>query len=48
MAATLEMMGNKGLAIETFADNSIVDKLVREGFIEQGLQKSLIAMSRLL
>lgn len=29
------MMGNKGLAIETFADNSIVDKLVREGFIEQ-------------
>jgi NitT/TauT family transport system substrate-binding protein len=35
VAATLEMMGKKGLPIETFADNSIVDKLVREGFIEQ-------------
>lgn len=35
VAATLEMMGKKGSPIETFADNSIVDKLVREGFIEQ-------------
>ena len=35
VAATLEMMGKKGLPIESFADNSIVDKLVREGFIEQ-------------
>jgi NitT/TauT family transport system substrate-binding protein len=35
VAATLEMMGKKGLPIETFADNSIIDKLVREGFVEQ-------------
>jgi NitT/TauT family transport system substrate-binding protein len=39
VAATLEMMGKKGLPIETFADNSILDKLVREGFIEQAYQK---------
>jgi ABC-type nitrate/sulfonate/bicarbonate transport system substrate-binding protein len=35
VAATLELMGKKGLPIETFADNSIVDRLVREGFIDQ-------------
>ena len=35
VAATLEFMGKKGLRIETFADNSIVDRLVREGFIDQ-------------
>lgn len=35
VAATLEMMGKQGSPIESFADNSIVDKLVREGFIEQ-------------
>jgi len=35
VAATLEMMGKKGLPIESFADNSIVDKLQREGFIDQ-------------
>jgi len=35
VAASLEMMGKKGVPVETFADNSIVDKLVREGFIEQ-------------
>ena len=31
----LEFMGKKGLPIETFADNSIVDRLVRAGFVEQ-------------
>lgn len=35
VAATLELMGKKGLAIEVFADNSIIDRLVREGFVEQ-------------
>jgi len=35
VAATLEMMGKKGLPIETFADNSIIDRLVREGFVDQ-------------
>jgi hypothetical protein len=35
VAASLELMGKKGLPIETFADNSIVDKLVREGFVDQ-------------
>jgi NitT/TauT family transport system substrate-binding protein len=39
VAATLELMGKKGLPIETFADNSIVDKLVREGFVEQTYKK---------
>jgi NitT/TauT family transport system substrate-binding protein len=38
-AATLEFMGKKGLPIETFADNSIVDRLVREGFIDQLYKK---------
>jgi hypothetical protein len=33
------MMGKKGLPIETFADNSIIDRLVREGFIDQLYKK---------
>ena len=39
VAATLEFMGKKGLRIETFADNSIVDRLVREGFVDQVYKK---------
>ncbi len=39
VAATLEMMGKKGLPIETFADNSIIDRLVREGFVDQLYKK---------
>jgi NitT/TauT family transport system substrate-binding protein len=39
VAATLELMGKKGLPIETFADNSIIDKLVREGFVDQAYKK---------
>ena len=39
VSATLEFMGKKGLPIETFADNSIVDRLVREGFIDQVYKK---------
>lgn len=39
VAATLEFMGKKGLAVETFADNSIIDRLVREGFVEQVYRK---------
>ena len=39
VAATLELMGKKGLPIETFADNSIVDRLVREGFVDQVYKK---------
>ena len=35
VSTTLEFMGKKGLPIETFADNSIIDRLVREGFINQ-------------
>src|ERR1051325_3965425 len=31
----LEFMGKKNVPPETFADNSIVDKLVREGFIDR-------------
>jgi len=39
VAATLELMGKKGVAIEAFADNSIVDRLVREGFVDQVYKK---------
>jgi ABC-type nitrate/sulfonate/bicarbonate transport system substrate-binding protein len=39
VSTTLEFMGKKGLPIETFADNSIVDRLVREGFIDQVYKK---------
>ena len=39
VAATLELMGKKGVPIETFADNSIIDKLVREGFVDQVYKK---------
>jgi hypothetical protein len=28
-------MGKRGVPLETFADNSIVDKMVREGFIDR-------------
>lgn len=31
----LEFMGKKGVPLDTFADNSIVDKIVREGFIDR-------------
>lgn len=31
----LEFMGKPGVPLETFADNSIVDKMVREGFIDR-------------
>jgi ABC-type nitrate/sulfonate/bicarbonate transport system substrate-binding protein len=39
VSTTLEFMGKKGLPIETFADNSIIDRLVREGFIDQVYNK---------
>lgn len=31
----LDFMGKKGIPLETFADSSIVDKMVREGFVER-------------
>jgi ABC-type nitrate/sulfonate/bicarbonate transport system substrate-binding protein len=39
VAATLEFMGKKSFPVENFADNSIVDRLVREGFIDQLYKK---------
>jgi ABC-type nitrate/sulfonate/bicarbonate transport system substrate-binding protein len=39
VSTTLEFMGKKGLPIETFADNSIIDRLVKEGFIDQLYKK---------
>jgi ABC-type nitrate/sulfonate/bicarbonate transport system substrate-binding protein len=39
VSTTLEFMGKKGLPIETFADNSIIDRLVREGFVDQVYKK---------
>lgn len=35
----LEFMGKKGVALETFADNSIVERLIREGFTEKLYRK---------
>jgi NitT/TauT family transport system substrate-binding protein len=36
----LEFMGKKGIATETFQDNSIIDKLTREGFFERLYKKN--------
>jgi ABC-type nitrate/sulfonate/bicarbonate transport system substrate-binding protein len=35
----LEFLGKKGMAVETFQDNSIVDKLTREGFFDKIFKK---------
>lgn len=35
----LDFMGKKGVPVETFADNTIVDKMVREGFIDKLYKK---------
>jgi ABC-type nitrate/sulfonate/bicarbonate transport system substrate-binding protein len=35
----LEFMGKKGMAVETFQDNSVVDKLTREGFFDKIFKK---------
>jgi hypothetical protein len=35
----LEFMGKKGVPLDTFADNSMVDKMVREGFIDKLYKK---------
>ena len=39
VSSTLEFMGKKGLPVETFADNSIIDRLVKEGFVDQLYRK---------
>jgi hypothetical protein len=31
----VEFMGKKPIAVETIADNSIIDRLVREGFVDK-------------
>jgi ABC-type nitrate/sulfonate/bicarbonate transport system substrate-binding protein len=36
----LEFMGKKGISAETFQDNSIIDKLTREGFFDKLYKKS--------
>jgi hypothetical protein len=36
----LEFMGKKGVPVETFQDNAIVDKLTREGFFDKIFKKS--------
>jgi ABC-type nitrate/sulfonate/bicarbonate transport system substrate-binding protein len=35
----LEFMGKKGIALDTFQDNSIIDKLTREGFFDKLYKK---------
>lgn len=35
----LEFMGKKGIPLEAFADNAIVDRMVREGFVERLYKK---------
>jgi len=39
LATILEFMGKKEIPPETFVDNSIVDRLVREGFVDKLYQK---------
>jgi NitT/TauT family transport system substrate-binding protein len=39
VAATLEFMGKKNLPIESFADNALIDRLAREGFVDQVYKK---------
>jgi ABC-type nitrate/sulfonate/bicarbonate transport system substrate-binding protein len=39
IATILEFMGKKGTPLETFLDNSIVDRMVREGFIDKLYKK---------
>jgi hypothetical protein len=36
----LEFMGKKGIPIETFQDNAIIDKLTREGFFDRLYKKN--------
>jgi hypothetical protein len=36
----LEFMGKKGIPVETFQDNAVVDKLMREGFFDKLDKKS--------
>ena len=36
----LEFMGKKGTSVETFQDNSVIDKLTREGFFDKLYKKS--------
>ena len=35
----LEFMGKKGVALDTFQDNSIIDKLAQEGFFDKLFKK---------
>jgi NitT/TauT family transport system substrate-binding protein len=35
----LDFMGKRGVPLETFADNSLVDKMTREGFVERLYKK---------
>lgn len=35
IAPIVEFMEKKPIAVETIADNSIIDRLVREGFVER-------------
>jgi ABC-type nitrate/sulfonate/bicarbonate transport system substrate-binding protein len=39
VSTSLEFMGKKGLPVETFADNSLIDRLVKEGFVDQLYKK---------
>jgi hypothetical protein len=40
IAPILEFMEQKDVPLETFADNSIIDRLVAEGFIEKLYSKN--------
>ncbi len=35
VSTILEFMGRKGVALESIGDNSIIDRLVREGFVDK-------------
>ena len=39
IAPIVDFMGKKPIAVESVADNSIIDRLVREGFIDRLFKK---------
>jgi hypothetical protein len=41
LAPMVEFMGKKPVPVETVADNAIIDRLSREGFIEKLYQQTL-------
>jgi len=41
IAPIVDFMGKKSIAVESVVDNSIVDRLMREGFVDKLFKKRL-------